>query len=148
MEVDPVVLGILSFIGAGMIVAVLIVTLCALSKKCSFCDYKPRLSVHDPYRSRDEDNSALVLASKELQDQTLATTVKLNSFETNISSLKRSTGDEALPTYQTATEYPRVYAGQCYVGMSGESEVQPWMSHQNMDHFDKIEPPDYHQVVP
>ena len=136
MELDPVVLGILSFVGAAMILAVLITVLCVMCKKCSNQWTKPGLPTHEP-QSRHGENSGW-LTSEELQVQTSAKAVELNS-EANISTLKESvlSGNEPPPSYQMVTEYPRVYAGQYYIGMNGKSEIQPWMSHQNqMDHFD------------
>ena len=54
---------------------------------------------------------------------------------------------EGPPTYQMATEYSRVYAGQYYIGMSGESEVTALLNAQD-NHLDSRQPPDYHLVVP
>ena len=71
MELNPVVFGILTVTGAGMILAVLIVTLCVLCKKCSNCRHGWLL----PPKSRHEENYTWLI-SEEVQDQILSTTVE------------------------------------------------------------------------
>lgn len=125
MELDPVVLGILSVTGAGMILAVLIVTLCVMRKKCSICKSP---------KSRHGENNYGWLMLEEFQDQSLLTTLSDEPNDvgrTTASDLKESVlsrDSEPHPTYQMALiEHPRVYAGEYYIGMSGESEVVHWI---------------------
>ena len=74
MELNPVVFGILTVTGAGMILAVLIVTLCVICKKCgSNCQHGRLL----PPKSRHEENYTWLI-SEGVQDQILSTIVEQN----------------------------------------------------------------------
>ena len=75
MELNPVVFGILTVTGAGMILAVLIVTLCVVCKKCSYCRHGRLL----PPKSRHEGNYTWLI-SEGVQDQILSTAVEQNDI--------------------------------------------------------------------
>ena len=133
LPLDPAVIGVLGVVAAGSILVIAAVTTCCVCNKCCR-DGKYKCSIY--YQpDRDLQNSG---------NRTEA--VKLD--KACVSTLKDSvlTG-EGPPTYQMATEYPRVYAGQYYIGMSGESEVVS-LSNAQDNHSDSRQPPDYHLVVP
>ena len=145
MELDPVVIGILSIIGAGMIFAVIVVTLCSVCNK--YC--QARHTQHCEHSHSELGNHYNSLSnSQEYEERDSITNER--KYQARTKTLKDSVLlGEAPPTYQVVTEYPRVYAGQYYIGMSGgnDSEVQPWLS-WNVDHLDEELPPDYHLVAP
>jgi Na+-transporting methylmalonyl-CoA/oxaloacetate decarboxylase gamma subunit len=75
MELNPIVLGVLTIIGTGMILAVLILTLCVMCRKCSNCRHGEL-----PPKSRHEENYSW-LFSEEVQDQMLSATVEKKRME-------------------------------------------------------------------
>ena len=138
MELDPVVIGVLSIIGAGMIFSVLVVTLCIMCNKCSKDGNSSR-------RGQSEHrNLYSSVASQAFEGPTSQALARLED-EADIRTLKDSVlSRDAPPTYQMATEYPQVYAGQYYIGMSGGIEVQ----RKTSDHLNQQKPPEYHLIVP
>ena len=147
MDVDPVVVGLLSVIGAGMIFAVLMVTLlCTLCNKCSSRDGRSSSKSHDMSECGHTRN----LVKCDEVKGTRPTISSRTQCKVDTRTLKDSVlYMEAPPTYHMATEYPRVYSGQYYIGMgqSNDSELQPWVS-WDVDHLEDERPPDYHLVAP
>ena len=134
-------IGVLGIIAAGSILAIVAVTTCCVCNKCCR-DGKHKCSIYYQPENSDLQNVSVVAnRTRAVKDKSSASTTV---------TLKDSvlTG-EGPPTYQMATEYPRVYAGQYYIGMSGESEVTPLSSTSTqVNHLDSRQPPDYHLVVP
>ena len=72
MELNPVVFGILTVTGAGLILAVLIVTFCVMCRKYSSC----RQGWLMPKSSHEANYHWLI--SEEVQEQILSKTVEQN----------------------------------------------------------------------
>ena len=128
----------LAVIGFGNISVVIAVCVCFVFNRCG----KSRRRINDSETQIQQDSVPSNTQTDKDDHETE------NNCETR--TLKDSVlTTEAPPTYQMATKYPRVYAGQYYIGMNGgnDSEVQPWMS-WNVDHLDEELPPDYHLVAP
>ena len=135
LPLDPAVIGVLVVIAMGSILAIMAVTMCCVCNQCCR-DGKHKCSI---YYQPDHDD---------LQSTTV-TANRTESAKSSVPTLKDSvlTG-EGPPTYQMAvTEYPRVYAGQYYIGMSGESEVTA-LSNAQDNQLDSRQPPEYQLVVP
>ena len=132
---DPAVIGVIGVIVGGSILAIVAVIMCCVCNKCCR-DGKHQCSIY--YQPDNDLQNVMVVANR--------TEVIKNKISVPILKDSVLTG-EGPPTYQMATEYPRVYAGQYYIGMSGESEVTP-MSNVQDNHLHSRQPPDYHLVVP
>jgi hypothetical protein len=134
LPLDPAVIGVLGVIAVGSILAIMAVTTCCICNGCCR-DGKHKCSIY--YQQPDTNlRSVSVIANG------------TKSVKNSVPTLKDSVlAGEGPPTYQMATEYPRVYAGQYYIGMSGESEGID-LSNAQDNHLDSRQPPDYHLVVP
>jgi hypothetical protein len=138
LPLDPAVIGILGVLAVGFILSIIAVTTCCIIL-CNGCcrDGKHKCSIY--HQQPDQDTN--------LQSVSVAIN-GTKSVKNSMPTLKDSVlVGEGPPTYQMATEYPRVYAGQYYIGMSGESEVVD-LSNAQDNHLDSRQPPDYHLVVP
>ena len=143
LSLDPAVIAVLCIIAVGSILTIMAVTTCCVCNKCCR-DGKSKCSIYYqpevlPQRDTDLQNVSIVAnRTQNVKDGGSVTTATLKD-----SVLTR----DGPPTYQMATEYPRMYAGQYYIGMSGESGVTPLSSAQN-NHLDSRQPPDYHLIAP
>ena len=135
LPLDPAVIGVFGIIAAGSILAIVAVSMCCICNKCCR-DGKYKCSIYYQPDSDLQNVSVVANRTQAVKDKSSVPTLKDSVL----------TG-EGPPTYQMATEYPRVYAGQYYIGMSGESEVTA-LSNVQDNHLDSRQPPDYHLVVP
>ena len=140
MELAPAVIGVLCVIAVGIVLTIVAVTTCFVCNTCCR-DGKSRCSIY----YQPEVLPAGPQSVSVVPNRTATQTVEV---EGGTRTLKDSVlSRDAPPTYHMATEYPRVYAGQYYIGMSGQSDVQTWTS-SNENLLDPGQPPDYHLVVP
>ena len=133
LPLDPAVIGVLVVIAVGSILAIMAVTMCCVCNQCCR-DGKHKCSI---YYQPDHDN---------LQSVSVTAANRTETIKSSVPTLKDSvlTG-EGPPTYQMAvTEYPRVYAGQYYIGMSGVTDLLNTQDNQ----LDSRQPPDYQLVAP
>lgn len=154
MELAPAVIGLLSILGAGVITAVLMVTLCVICNKCcprdclSLCCSCDELEQGN--NNLEDSPNAEGHNSQQLLRQNCNKNILLYNSEVDSITLNGSVlSEKAPPSYQMATSYPTVGVGQCYVGTIGEIEVQLWSS-LNADHLlssDSEQPPNYNLVV-
>lgn len=134
---NPGVPAALGVVGVGIILTVVAVCICFVCN--NFCrDGKSRCSIH--YQQ-----------PQVLQESGLAhPPCHTNSGAENRTQYETRTFKdsvlvgEAPPTYQMATEYPRVHAGQYYIGMAGLSDET--MLNLNYSDQEKA-PPDYSLVT-
>ena len=134
MMVNSGVYATLGVVGVGMIIAVIAVLTCFVFNKCSKYGksrqhIEAQLNIR-PNRGPGNARRDQVQSGNTCETRTLKDSVLLG---------------DAPPTYQMATEYPRVYAGQYYIGMSGGDELMAsaYDSDNNLR-----QPPDYHFVNP
>ena len=145
MELEPGVIGLLSTIGGIMIMVVLILTFCVMCLKCCKDRQSPKLFSTNKHLQSEHVSRTDSMKSQDLKSKTCLRQTGKHEAD-YIISLKDSVivrGD-VLPM---STEYPRVYGGQYFIGMTGGNEVHP-QSSWNVDHLCQEQPHNYHLIVP
>ena len=152
MDFDPVLIVVLSVTGAGMLLTTfMIVMLCTSCSKCCKCGHSNTRSHDNELESGNYRYGNLVNSGEVMTKGTNLKNHSRTHCEVDTRTLKDSVlYMEAPPAYHDlATEYPRVYGGQYYIGMgqTSDTELQPWRS-WNVDHLEDEQPPDYNLVAP
>ena len=129
LPLDPAVISVIAT--ASILAIVVAVTICCLYNTCCR-DGKYTCSIYYQPDSDLQNVSVVANRTEAVKDKSSVPTLKESVL----------TG-EGPPIYQMAMEYPKVYPGQYYIGMSGESEVTS-LSNAQDNCLDSREPPDYH----
>ena len=113
ISIDPSVIGVICVITAGSFLAILLVIVCCVCNKCCR-DGKSRCSIY--YKPPQ------VLPDIPVSTSTVAVTAVLQNGDVEHGGEERILKDSVLledapPTYEMAKNYPKVYAGQYYIGM-------------------------------
>ena len=137
----PLDLAVIGLIATGSFVAIVVAVAicCAYNKYCGADKCTMPCSICYQPAESDLQNVSVVANRTEA----------VKPDKASVSTLKESilTG-EGPPTYQMAMEHSRVYAGQCYIGMSGESAVTPLsMTNAQENHLESRKPPEYQLLM-
>ena len=131
LGIDPGIVAVLCIVAVGIILTILAIITCAV---CNICcrSGKSRCSIY--HEERHQDRRQTSRSNEEATTATVRTTHDVECGEPKNSTLVK----EAPPTYNMATEYPVVYAGQYCIGMNGDSRLMP---------SNDTQPPDYNSVA-
>ena len=137
LGIDPGVIGVLCVIAVGSLLSFFLVTLCCVYNKCCR-DGKSKFSTY--YRPQVLQNN--------LSGSAIVRVPQTGDVEHGHNSEDRTLKDsdllvDAPPTYQMATEYPRVYTGQYYIGMSSPNSGDSDNMLPNTNDQAGRQPPDY-----
>ena len=118
ISIDPSVIGVICVITVGSLVTLLLTTVCCVCNKCCR-DGKSRCSIY--YKPQ-------VLPDVPISTSAVAVTGVPQNGDVEHGSEERTLKDSVLlgdapPTYQTAKDYPTVYAGQYYIGMCDTEDM-------------------------